>query len=278
VTATQNSEVSKTSEFLPATPTLIANVTLTETPTPAPTETQIISEVDLKPAYTETVHADILGAQIDVKLITDGSLDPVIRKVTVGEKAYAEFMARSVYGVWETSHKGQTFETYMQMVAEVQSGERNPLDIAIPVYANDINDGNPYQNSDKSVNPAAQKKYLIIPWYQGEAPKEVDGVEVRTVSEINIALVNGKKVKNITLFDGNDYGQGSGTNLGGNVLYFYRASEFITKLPNVTKNTAAILSSIKWWIVRNSGRSVEGYPVPDEDLIKILINEGLSVE
>jgi hypothetical protein len=188
-------------------------------------------------------------------------------------------MARSVYGVWETSHKGQIFETYMQMVAEVQSGERNPLDIAIPVYANDINDGSPYQNSDKSVNQAAQKKYLIIPWYQGEAPKEVDGVEVRTVSEINIALVNGKKVKNITLFKENVYGIGQGLNLDDNVLYLYDTADYISQTSGKKESLAALLSGFKWWMINNHGGNFTGYVgKSDDSLIGLLIDGGLSFE
>ncbi len=274
----------KTPEPTP-TPKAIETPTPMDTPTPAetatatfePTETKTPSEVDLKDVSTQTIHYEFSdsGAQIDVKLITDGSLDPVIRKVTVGEKSYAEFMARSIYSVWEKSHPGQSFETYMQMLAEVQKGERNPLDIAIPVYANDINDGVPYQNSDKSVNSAAQKKYLIIPWYKGNAaPKEVDGVEVRAVSEINIALVNGKKVKNISLFTEAGYIWGMGTNLDGDTLTFFSTITFIDSVPNRVRNTAAALSKFKVWMISNTGKSITSWPTSDNKLLELLMKEG----
>lgn len=270
----------------PTLPAITKTPSPTRTPVPAtkieaPTATEIVTpeSIDLKPNYEQTVSVEYMGVQINASLITDKSLDPVIKKVTVGENAYAEFVARSVYGVWAKNHLNQTFETYMRMISEVQRDERNPLDIAIPVYANDTRDGVPYQNSDKSVNPAAQKKYLIIPWYQGEAPVSSDGTEVRSVAEINIALVNGKKVKNITLFEGNDYGDGMGINLDDTVLTFYGTAETIPNYPNKIRNTAAILSCMKWWMIKNSGRSTIGYPTAaDESFIKLLVSGGLTLE
>jgi hypothetical protein len=279
----RTSEVSLTFTPVPP-PALTPTATSAPTATPVPTETVFVSEFDLKikPERTETVHYKFpeSGVEIDVKLITDDSLDPVIRKVTVGEKAYAEFMTRSIYGVWETTHKGQTYESFMKMVAEVQSGIRNPLDIAIPVYANDMQDGIPYQNPDKSVNPAAQKKYLIIPWYKGDkAPKEVDGVEVRAVSEINIALVNGKKVKNITLFKENAYGDAIGMNLDENNLFFYHTPLWINNIENRVNNIAATLTELKGWMMSNTGGPFTGYPhFADQKLWKILLNGGITVE
>jgi|GEM_PF-6445036 len=265
------------------TPTAVPPTEVPPTNTPRPTETQIpVSETDLKikDSRTETVSLKYMGVQIDAKLITDESLDPVIRKVTVGEQAYAEFMARSVYGVWENTHKGQSFETYMQMLAEVQQGKRNPLDVAIPIYANDLKDGIPYQNADKSVNPAAQKKYLVIPWYKGEVQSMADGVEVRALSEINIALVNGKKVKNITLFkEDGGLGKAMGISLDGNVLNFYNTILWIDNIPNRPGNTAGAISCFRIWMIKNNGKSIAGSPVfSDVTLMKLLLGGGVIVE
>ncbi len=257
-------------------PTKIATATAIPA-TPTPTEAQP-ETADLRPAYTESVHMEFMGAQIDASLITDGSLDPSIRKVTVGEQAYAEFVTRSVHGVYQKYHPDVTYETYMKMVGEVQRGERNPLDIAIPLYANDTRDGIPYQNPDKSVNPAAQKKYLVIPWYKGEAPKEVDGVEVRSVAEINIALVNGKKVKNISLFTEAGYIWGMGTNLDGDTLTFSSTITFIDSVPNRARNTAAALSKFKVWMISNIGKSITSWPTADNKLFELLLKGGLTVQ
>lgn len=279
----QTSEVLETSEVLATfTPTAVPPTVVPPTITPRPTETQVpISESDLKikDSRTEIVSLKYMGVQIDAKLITDESLDPVIKKVTVGEQAYAEFMAKSIYGVWENYHKGFSFETYMQWLAEVQQGKRNPLDVAIPIYANDLKDGVPYQNPDKSVNSAAQKRYLVIPWYKGAAPQSPDGSEVRALSEINIALVNGKKVKNITLFKDNEYGWGAGTNLDGDVLYFYSTERFNSNPNNKVNNTAAVLSEFKMWMIKNVGSTFTGYPnFGDQSLWKLLLNGGFTVQ
>ncbi|HMN01114.1 MAG TPA: hypothetical protein PKC99_19095, partial [Anaerolineales bacterium] len=238
---------------------------------------------DLRPAYVEKVSRKFMGAQIDASLITDGSLDPTIRKVTVGEQAYAEFMARSIYGVWANYHPGETLETYMQMIAEVQRGERDPLDIAFPVYANDARDGIPYQNADKSVNSAAQKKYLVIPWYTGEAPKEVDGVEVRGVSEFSIALVNGKKVKNITLIADNLYDAGEGETLDKATWYSYQTADYIPKFASKptqrNRSLATMMAGFKWWLTNYHGQQITGYlSEPPKALIDLLVNGGLSIE
>ncbi|MBV6465628.1 MAG: hypothetical protein PGMFKBFP_00909 [Anaerolineales bacterium] len=238
---------------------------------------------DLRPAYVEKVSQKFMGAQIDASLITDGSLDPTIRKVTVGEQAYAEFMARSIYGVWANYHPGETLETYMQMIAEVQRGDRDPLDIAFPVYANDARDGIPYQNADKSVNSAAQKKYLIIPWYAGETPNEVDGVEVRGISEFSIVLVNGKKVKNITLFADNPDEQGIGGTLDKKIFYLYEVAEYIPKtLPKSyqrVRSISSLLTGLKWWLTNYHGQQIRGYlKGSSEMLIDLLVNGGLNIE
>ncbi len=280
------------------TPTLALNEgegfasTSTSTITPSPIEPPTPTEApeltaeaqpetaDLHPAYTESVHMEFMGAQIDASLITDGSLDPTIKKVTVGEQAYAEFVTRSIHGVYQKYHPDVTYETYMKMVGEVQRGERDPLDIAIPLFANDARDGIPYQNPDKSVNPAAQKKYLIIPWYKGDAPKEVDGVEVRSISEINIVLVNGKKVKNLTLFKENGYGQGKGLSLDGNIMYFYDAIQYIPTTSGKKESLASELSGFKWWMSYYHGGTIRGYlPESTEDkrLMKLLLNGGLTI-
>jgi len=236
---------------------------------------------DLRPAYVEKVSQKFMGAQIDASLITDGSLDPTIRKVTVGEQAYAEFMARSIYGVWANYHPGETLETYMQMIAEVQRGERDPLDIAFPAYANDSRDGIPYQNADKSVNSAAQKKYLIIPWYVGEAPKEVDGVEVRGVSEFSIVLVNGKKVKNITMHKNSDYGLGDGSNLDKTILYFYNEIAYVNGFSEKSQkiwSITSLLSGLKLWILKNTGGEIIGSLGNEDKALIYLLQKDFIVD
>lgn len=267
------------------TPTL----TFIETPTSAPTETPLptltptpeptpipLDETDLEPNFVEEVHAVFMGAQIDSKLITDKSLDPIIKQVTVPENVWAQFMATSIYEVWEASHPGVPLEAYMQIVAEVQNEGRDPMNIAIPIYANDMNDGIPYQKEDGSVNPEAQEKYWVVPWFSGEVPTEVDGVKVRAVSEINVALVNGKKVKNIDIV-GDPYSIALGTNLDEDTLYIYEGLPLETYVgrPNLTSGPASMLSVTATWLKRKSPRGF--LPNVNKSLEKLLLDGGIRV-
>jgi len=233
---------------------------------------------DLRPAYVENVSQKFMGAQIDASLITDSSFERGAHKVTVGEQAYAEFMARSIYGVWANYHPGETLETYMQMIAEVQRGERDPLDIAFPVYANDARDGIPYRNKDRSFNPNSQKKYLIVPWYAGELPNTVDGAEVRGIREFNIAYVDGKMVKNITLFVDHVEGHGNGLSVDNNGLYFYIDTRWLYLAHGKTSSLAAATTSLKWWILKGDQQEVDTLRGSvDEDLYKLLIKWGFVI-
>ncbi|WKZ51728.1 MAG: hypothetical protein QY329_03130 [Anaerolineales bacterium] len=248
--------------------------------TPNQADVESPTEVsDLRPAYVEKVSQKFMGAQIDASLITDSSFERGAHKVTVGEQAYAEFMARSIYGVWANYHPGETLETYMQMIAEVQRGERDPLDIAFPVYANDARDGIPYRNKDRSFNPNSQKKYLVVPWYTGELPNNVDGAEVRGIREFNIVYVDGKMVKNITLFVDHVEGQGNGLSVDNNRLYYYIDTRWLNLMSGKVNSLASATTGLKWWTLKEDHSEVDAIrsEAKEDFLYKLLKNGGFTI-
>jgi len=240
-------------------------------PTPTP-ELIKMEEHDLNPAYTETVLREFMGVKINAELITDQSLDPEVTKVTVSEKAYTEFIARIIFKVWwkkgEMTHSGiateEDFKVFMELWQKAQESNdpTNWQKVQINnIWANDLNDGNGY----------IQKPYTIWPMYEGEAPEGVRGID-----KIAVALVNGRRVKNLTLFDENPYDIGLGTNLDGKTLFMYGGlANGVYR--SCVKCTASGLGTLAWWLNRNSGGRISGYGSGHKDLSKILLNGGLEI-
>jgi len=241
--------------------------TATEAPTATPTEAPA-EQIDLKPNYEQKVAVEYMGVQINASLITDQSLDPVITKVTVGEKAYAEFIARSLYKVW--LKKGgpdgtgpataATFEQFMALWSTAQQSgqEADWRQVQIKnIWANDI----PTPGYE-------QHPYTIWFMHEGETPEDVRGI-----SKMSIALVKTSRMKNITAF--NDvYSTGMGTNIDDGKMYSYAG---LPSDPYNSGRTANFVASFNWFLIRNSGSylSIESAKI-EKELKAILLNGGLA--
>lgn len=231
---------------------------------------QTINEIDLRPAYTQDTEYKYMGVDIHAQLITDESLDPSITKVTVPDSTYAEFIARSIFKVWWKKgvepHTGVAteadFQNFMALWAKAQTSglAEDWQKVQINnIWANDLNDGNGY----------VQKPYSLWPMYEGNNAPE----GVRAIETFSIALVNGKKVENITLFDNNAYGFGEGINLSRNTLYLYDG--FVSSNSG-TEGLASGIATAPWWMIVNHGSSYSGYGSVVQDLTKLLMNGGLQ--
>lgn len=134
-----------------------------------------------------------------------------------------------------------------------------------------MNDGVPYQNEVGSLNREAQKEYWMIPWYAGEAPDEVDGLPARSFGEMNIALVDGRKVKNVTILSDNAYGEGWGTNLDDSKLYIY-----CTLFNGDSKKTKVLyIRKAGWWLTENKG-TVHDNSSPSRKKLWDLLEKGIT--
>lgn len=263
--------LSREATLVPATetktPETPASATLTSEPSPTP-----VQEIDLKPNYTETISHEFVGVMINAQLITDKSLDPVITEVFVPEATYAEFIARTIFKTWwkkgNEPHQGlQTeadFRAFMENWARAQE-TNEPADWAKvqlnDIWANDLNDGNGYQ----------QQPYTVWPMAEGETPEGVRGI-----TNLGIALVRTSRMDNITVFDNNAYDQSFGTNLDdkGN-LFIY-----IGMINNLrySRSVASAISNSAWWLPRNLGQPVSGgTPDSEKSLANSLLNGGMTI-
>ena len=240
--------------------------TPTEAPTPTATEAPV-EQIDLKPNYEQKVAVEYMGVQINASLITDQSLDPVITKVTVGEKAYAEFIARSLYKVW--LKKGgpdgtgpataTTFEQFMALWATAQQSgqEADWRQVQIEnIWANEI----PTPGYE-------QHPYTIWFMHAGETPEDVRGI-----STLSIALVKTRKMKNITAYEDSEYNSGKGINIEDGKMYLYAG---LPSAPYNSGRTANFIASFNRFLIENSGGSFKSGKI-EEDLKAILINGGLA--
>jgi hypothetical protein len=144
--------------------------TFTETPsqTPTPESTSTPTETvtpeytsEIVPVYTETIDVEIRGVDMHVQIITDKtvteSVTPKINKIflsphfvnSYGEnssEAIADLVAHAVFRAWlrngtydeVVARKDITFNTYMEMVAECQAGNRDWADVEYKAVANDL--------------------------------------------------------------------------------------------------------------------------------------------
>jgi len=275
-TAPQKANATET--FIPtATSTETAIPTITETPsltkTPTSTETATpteipVSEMDLEPAYTEKVSQEFMGVKINAELITDKSLDPEIKKVTVPETTYAEFIARTIFKVWRK--KGATpqtgtatetdFKNFMALWAKAQASG-DPTDWAKvqinDIWANDLNDGIPYATG--------QKPYSIWPEFSGTAPEGIRGID-KTV----VVVAHATSLKNTTTSPDE---VGFGTNFDDKKLYLY-SGPFLEHWNK--SGVASVVASIEGYLVLNHGsQTLRGFT--DHDLYNLLINGGIAV-
>jgi hypothetical protein len=232
-----------------------------------------IDEHDLEPAYVQEVSREFMGVHINAELITDKSLDPVIRKVTVGESAYAEFIARTVFKVWwskgEVKHSGtpteKDFKDFMALWAKAQQSglpeDWQKVQVN-DIWANDLEDGNGY----------VQKPYKIWFMYDGQTPEGVRGI-----SNLSIALVFSNRVDNITRFKNEEYRQGLGTNINNNFLFVYVG---IFQMGVYGKDTTSgAISRAPTWLIRNTGDnfSVSGYPSWGDSRLHKLLRSAMTV-
>ena len=239
-------------------PTAIAKL---QTPTAIPMAegTKVkVNEKELDPAYTETVSQKYMGVQINAELITDKSVDPIIKKVTVPPSTYAEFIARSIFRVWwiksASSPKGPStekdFTNFMALWSKAQE-INDPSDWAKmqldDIWANDLNDGNGY----------VQKPYSIWPMFTGQAPDGVKGI-----SSISIALVSNTQFKDITVMN-NELNTAYGTNLNSSDLLLYAGSDvFSINADNPARLSGSVsgnVASAMSWLITNKGLPVNGF-------------------
>ena len=228
-----------------------------------------LEQIDLKSNYEQKVSVEYMGVQIDASLITDESLDPVIKKVTVGETAYAEFVARSIYKVW--LNKGgldgtgpataTTFEQFMALwsTAQQSGSEADWRQVQVKnIWANDI----PTPGYE-------QHPYTIWFMHEGQTPEDVKGI-----SNLSIALVKTKKVENITTFPDSAVDSGMGTNIEDGKMYFYAG------LPNdhySSGKTANFVASFNWFLTNNHGDSLLiNSGRPELALKAILVNGNIT--
>lgn len=220
--------------------TITPEATITSKPTSTatlkPTETKVmVVEKEVQPIYEENFAINYKNVAIKASIITDKSLDPLIKKVYLnpnfktypGEKsdaAFGNFISHLFFKVWWVNglihHEGkpqtEDFENFMQMWATAQ--ETNSPDDWEKVQmtikkVNDLNDGDGYKT----------KEMRIWPMFDGVTP---DGI--RGVSELKIAFVRQGKMKNASVFEIYDglYKFDMGSNIDHGVLYEYTGVSF----------------------------------------------------
>jgi hypothetical protein len=235
----------------------------TETATPKPTETAtMVPETDLKPMYEEKIEVEYKGVAIKASIITDESLDPMIKKIYLnpkfknyfGEKsdmAMGNFISHLFFKVWWAngleSHTGlpkdTDFDNFMRLWSTAQA-TNNPDDwkkVQMTVKkVNDLNDGNGYKT----------KEMQIWPMFNGESS---DGV--RAVSELKMVFVRFGTKKNISLFEFED-GQMKfqmGSNVDKGILYEYmdvfNQESYIDRMPTTTTNLIQSMASIAQYMI-----------------------------
>lgn len=248
--------------------------TVTPTETATPTEAPKIEEHDLNPIFTEEINQEFMGVQIHSELITDESLSGTINAEQINNKTnWAEYIARTIFKTWwrngDIKHTSQPteddFKAYMPLWSEAQKGDDPNLwkQVEFSIYANDLNDGNGY----------IQEQVIVWPMYSGDAP-----VGVRGIQKMDIAVVSGGMVKNITMTV-EEVNEGFGTNIDGSTLTVYTSVTYPSLTPkyNFPKNTAEGFASVSSWLVRNPGTPFTGYISMDSYLAKLLLKGGLTV-
>lgn len=270
-----------------STPTLIPTETSvpspTDTLTPTPTATPAITptptkppvEWDLDPYIEKVIDHEWEGIRIKARILVDRSLESVIKSLDVQDDVFAEVVARSIFVVWYARNNPdvgwlrkdkkyfspvwvhpEEFHPFMEMWAKAQE-TNNPEDwkkVQINnVWANNLNDGNGYQ----------QRPYAMWPMFYGEAPSGIVGMDMLT-----LALVKTSSVSN--LFKSQHYDNyefrklldaGLGTNINGGDLIVYRG---ISWDPNLCEGWPSVkvcfrdylyesIGLIPTWLSMNSG-------------------------
>lgn len=199
----------------------------------------------------------------------------------MNDRAYAEFIARSVFKVWWTkgnekqsgSPKEEDFKNFMTLWSTAQNSglEEGWRKVQVnEVWANDV------QTEGYDQDP-----YTMWFGYEGDdAPQDV-----KPISKFSIAIVKANKMKNITMFSNNEHNEGAGTNLDERSLVIsYGATGLIfsVKDPEIQKfGIAGHLSDTSWWLKINNGGGHSGYnPTSNrglDDTAKKLLTNGLKV-
>ena len=267
-------------------PTQTATPELSPTPTQAATattEATKINEKELNPAYTETVSQKYMGVQINAELITDKSIYPNIKKITMPPNAYAEFIARTIFDVWwvnsTTSPRGPStekdFADFMALWAKAQESN-NPADwykLQIPdIWANDLNDGNGYK----------LQPYTIQFMSNGHAPEGL-----REINEFSIAIVNSGSIKNLTILENSLAYMAYGTNLDQDTLFLYIdasyafVSAFSSDHQLLTQGISGAIAGTPSWLLTKNGiiKTKNGF-LPNGlaiSLSKFLLSNGFAL-
>lgn len=264
--------ITQTSEVLPSpvSPTVEKMATFTATPTSTPVSTTTpertaIVEIDLKPNYAQEVSREFMGVKINASLITDKSLDPVITKVTVGDEAYAEFIARSIYKVWlskgDINGNGPVvdtnFEQFMELwaVAQKSGKEEDWRKVQVKnISANDL-----------ATDGYNQNYYDVWFMHDGKVPKDIT-----SINKISIVLMKSGASENITM--ANESTSGKGTNIFANTLYYYRMPAQGSYRPGDI--AAGIASFPKWLIINTPKTMIAKVYNLDSLLTNLLLNTG----
>jgi hypothetical protein len=231
---------------VPLAPEIVEGVAQT-TATP---ETPAIDEHDIEPIHIQEVSGEFMGVQIKTNIITDYSLsvsNPAIMEVTLADSVALEYVARNVFTAWwyhgnieHTDKPTETdFQEFMQKWAAAQSGEGSWEDVEFTIYANDLNDGNGYE----------QTEHTFWPMFDGDVPEEIN-----SINQINIVAVRSSRVDNITIRS-ERFDKGFGTNIDNTVLNFYIGLTYGGGGDSrETRVVASQFVSLPWWIQNNSGK------------------------
>ena len=112
------------------------------------------------------------------------------------------------------------------------------------IWMNDLNDGNGYVQEEK----------VVWPMFDGEAPEGVVGM-----SDFRTHLVNAGAMQNVTMLEGNAYGQGFGVNHDkGGKIYYYDNLIGGTTYQRVG-GVEDILAGASTTMIKNKGNEISGY-------------------
>jgi hypothetical protein len=197
-------------ETMTIVPTATERPTATATTEPTSTVEAIkINEHDLGVKNVQEISTEYMGVKIDGNLITGMSLGSDIKKITLPESIYGEYIARLIFRIWWIKGNEQhnimstddDLVKYMAMWATAQkSGDLSDWEkVQFKISANDLNDGNGYVYEKLTV------------WPMCDEETNTDGI--KKIDKISIAAVNGMTTKSITNFKDNSFEEGYGTNI-----------------------------------------------------------------
>lgn len=258
-------EILPTETIIP-TPTFTPEPTYTSTSEPTPTVEPtkvLIDEHDMEIHYEDRMeNQEFMGVKFNGSVIVDKSMSRQIDKVTIEDNVHAEFLARTIFGVWwdkgNVDHEGlpteDDFKAFMAQWAKAQQ-TNDPKDweaVQFTIWANNLEDGDGY----------VQEPTLVWPMV-GEETTVSEGV--LGMKEFNNVLVgNNRRIKNISDW-GNTLGTSMGTNFDTSKLYIYFRGTQVSP-----GSIASALSATRWWLKLNNGKDYHGFGVEDKSLLNLL--------